>query len=175
MFKKKKFLIFFICIVFFNLTTALSHSAIEIKKISKEKFIELNNLLINKSYFDTRKNKLNKNFNLLYYAISRDGNYSSFSICDNYANNQRYDCVDYVEKFITLKSCERIAKQKCDILVANEKLILNKSKINLKNIKDQNFLIASLGKNNISIEKSNLFQSKPIVIYSKSFNFDLDE
>ena len=175
MFKKNFFLIFFICIIFLNLTTVLSHSAIEIKKISKQKFIELNNLLTNKSYFDTRKNKQNKHFHLLYYAISLDGNYSSFSICDNYANNQKYDCVDHVEKFITLKSCERIAKQKCGILVTNEKLILNKIKINLKNIKDQNFLIASLEKNNISIEKSNLFQSKPLVIYSKSFNFDLDE
>ena len=175
MFKKNFFLIFFICIIFLNLTTVLSHSAIEIKKISKQKFIELNNLLTNKSYFDTRKNKQNKHFHLLYYAISLDGNYSSFSICDNYANNQKYDCVDHVEKFITLKSCERIAKQKCGILVTNEKLILNKVKINLKNIKDQNFLIASLEKNNISIEKSNLFQSKPLVIYSKSFNFDLDE
>lgn len=175
MFKKNFFLIFFICIIFLNLTTVLSHSAVEIKKISKQKFIELNNLLTNKSYFDTRKNKQNKHFHLLYYAISLDGNYSSFSICDNYANNQKYDCVDHVEKFITLKSCERIAKQKCAILVTNEKLILNKIKINLKNIKDQNFLIASLEKNNISIEKSNLFQSKPLVIYSKSFNFDLDE
>lgn len=173
--KKIKIFTFFSFVFFMNLLTDFSSASSPITSISKEKFTELNNLLINKSYFDIRKNKENKRFHLLYYAISADGNYSSFSICDDYANNGRYDCVDYVEKFITLKSCEKIAMQKCTILVANKKLVLNNNKINLKYLKDKNFLVTNLLENKISIQKTNSIKTKPLIIYSKSFNFDLDE
>jgi len=173
--KKIKLFIFFSFIFLMNLITNFSNASSPIKTISKEKFTELNNLLINKSYFDFRKNKENKSFHLLYYAISVDGNYSSFSICDNYANNGRYDCVDYVEKFITLKSCEKIAMQKCAILIANEKLVLNNNVIHLKYLNDKNFLVSSLIENKISIQKTSSIKTKPLIIYSKSFNFDLDE
>lgn len=163
---------FFLLICLFQINFA--NSSIVVKKISKEKFFELNDLIVNKKYYDFRRNKENKIFNLMYYAISNDGKYSSFSICDTHRFN-RYDCVDYLEKVKTQKGCERIARQKCFILISNEYLVINNHRIELKKIENESILNSEITKLNIEIEYSNQILNKPLIIYTKSFNFDLDE
>lgn len=164
------FLIFFTIGIYAN----PAYSAEKLESLSSQRFEEINNLLVNQKYFDERRKTENTMFNLMYYAISNDGNYSSFSICD-IGKGSRYECVDYFEKFLTQKGCERISNQKCTVLVAYEKLIINNKETKLDKIIDSNDLNKEFQHANIKIEKNNTNQIKPLVIYTKLFNFDLDE
>ena len=65
------FLIFFTIGIYAN----PAYSAEKLKSLSSQRFEEINNLLVNQKYFDERRKTENTMFNLMYYAISNDGNY----------------------------------------------------------------------------------------------------
>lgn len=143
----------------------------ESKYISEDKLNELN-LLINGSFFDKRRNKINKNFNLLYYALSSDGKYSSLTLCDA-PSMHGYDCVDLNDQFLTKKSCEKISNQKCHIIINRDRLNLNNQIFNIGYIKKDYFL-EIVKKQNITILK--IDENKETAIrFTRLFSSDLDD
>lgn len=128
---KKKIKQFFIILFFLQFSCNLpAFENKKINEISQDKFNQLNSLL-NNQFFDPRRNKQTKIFQLMYFALSKDGQFSSISICDTNAMSY-YDCIDINEKSKTQKNCEKISKQKCFIIVSKNKLLLNEKNYFLK-------------------------------------------
>ena len=92
--------------------------------ISKEIFDRMNNYLegkINSKNLNTKKS----NIAGIYFSISNDGQFSSSSFCDAYDFN---DCAEQHLGFQTLKSCERISKQKCFLIFRGKEFLPTRSK-----------------------------------------------
>ena len=145
---------------------------IKIKEISEEKFSELN-LLINNSFFDERKNQKTEIFNLMYYALSEDGKYSSLTICDT-PKMHEYDCIDLNEKYLTKKKCEKISRQNCVMIINQKKLQLNNKSYILKEIKKENFK-EIIKQDGIAISKIKDSRRKSIIRFAGLYSRDLDD
>ena len=69
----------------------------------------------------------------MYFSLSKSGNVSVFSFCED----DILGCVSNLVKYQTLKKCERIAKEQCFIIAIGNNLVINKKKISLK---DEDYL-----------------------------------
>jgi hypothetical protein len=146
--KKIKQLVFFLSflLISFNLNAIENQ---KIKEISEDKLNQLNSLL-NNQFFDPRRNQYTKIFQLMYYALSNDGNFSSISICDTDPISD-YDCIDNFEKFMTIKNCEKISQQTCSIIINKNKLLLNEKIYFLT--RENNQILKYFNKEKIKISK----------------------
>lgn len=114
---------------FANASSFLKKNTLNIKEnikfdVSKEVFDRMNNYLEGKINSKNLSKKAS-NISGVYFSISNDGRFSSSSFCDAYDFN---DCAEQHLGFQTLKSCERISKQKCFLIFRGKEFLPTRSK-----------------------------------------------
>lgn len=92
--------------------------------ISEDVFDRMNNYLKGKINSKNLSKKVS-NISGVYFSISNDGQFSSSSFCDAYDFS---DCAEQHLGFQTLKSCERISKQKCFLIFRGKEFLPTRSK-----------------------------------------------
>jgi len=168
--KIKKLIIILFFLLLSNSLVASENN--KIKEISEEKYNQLTSLL-NNQFLDPRRNAYTEIFILMYYALSNDGKFSSISICDTNAMSD-YDCIDTNEKFKTKKSCERISKQRCSVIINKNKLILNGKTFNIDKTINQK-IVEYFYDQKIKISKTNIDKKNSTkVIFTGLQSRDLD-
>ena len=134
--KKNNYFIIIITFIIFNTSNLyfanaasfLEKNTLNMKDIkfdvSKEVFDRMNNYLEGKINSKNLSKKAS-NISGVYFSISNDGQFSSSSFCDAYDFN---DCAEQHLGFQTLKSCERISKQKCFLIFRGREFLPTRSK-----------------------------------------------
>ena len=85
-----------------------------------------------------------------------------------------YDCIDTNEKFKTKKSCERISKQRCSVIINKNKLILNDKTFNIDKSINQK-IVEYFYDQKIKISKTNIDKKNSTkVIFTGLQSRDLD-
>jgi len=129
------FIIIITCIIFNTSNLYFANAASFLKKntlnmkdikfdVSKEVFDRMKNYLEGKINSKNLRKKAS-NISGIYFSISNDGQFSSSSFCDAYDFN---DCAEQHLGFQTLKSCERISKQKCFLIFRGREFLPTRSK-----------------------------------------------
>lgn len=155
--KRNKLIIFFLIIIGFFIINIEKTLASNFEFTSKNSFIKITeesynkiNEFINGRFFS--KNLNNKFFDVygLYFALSKSGDVSVFSFCDDNVTG----CNENLIKYQTYKKCTKYSGEECYIVLIKDKLVLNKKivKINKKNIKNIKKYFKILGKKNTSYE-----------------------
>ena len=135
--KKNNYFIIIVTFIIFNTSSLYFANAASFLKKNTLSIKENAKFGINKEVFDRMKNylegKINSknlskkasNISGVYFSISNDGQFSSSSFCDAYDFN---DCAEQHLGFQTLKSCERISKQKCFLIFRGREFLPTRSK-----------------------------------------------
>ena len=106
-------------------------------KISKDNFSRLLEYEKGEFYSKIYGSKFRQVYGL-YFALSENGNIVSFSFCED----DMIGCNTNLLKYQTKATCEKFAKQVCNIIAINKNLILNSKIISIENEKQiQNYFI----------------------------------
>ena len=134
--KKNNYFIIIVTFIIFNTSSLyFANAASFLKKntlnmkdikfdVSKEVFDRMKNYLEGKINSKNLSKKAS-NISGVYFSISNDGQFSSSSFCDAYDFN---DCAEQHLGFQTLKSCERISKQKCFLIFRGKEFLPTRAK-----------------------------------------------
>ena len=134
--KKNNYFIIIITFIIFNASNLyFANAASFLKKntlnmkdikfdVSKEVFDRMKNYLEGKINSKNLSKKAS-NISGVYFSISNDGQFSSSSFCDAFDFN---DCAEQHLGFQTLKSCERISKQKCFLIFRGKEFLPTRAK-----------------------------------------------
>jgi hypothetical protein len=99
-------------------------------KISKANFSRLLEYEKGEFYSKVYGTKIKQVFGL-YFALSEKGNTVSFSFCED----DMIGCNTNLLKYQTKATCEKFAKEACNIIAINKNLVLNKKIIPIENEK----------------------------------------
>jgi hypothetical protein len=89
-------------------------------------------------FFSYEQNNYQAGATGVYFALSKTGNVSVMSFCNEGIN----ECILNNMQFITKAKCERISKEACFVVAANDRIILN-NKYYLINQKNMNEVLSS--------------------------------
>lgn len=103
------------------------------------------------SFFSYEQNNYQTNTSGVFFALSKSGNGSVMSFCNEEIN----ECILSNMQFITKTKCERITREKCFIIAYNDKIILNNNYHSI-NHKNTNEVLSSIFK----IFKNDKFEEK---------------
>jgi hypothetical protein len=93
------------------------------------------------SFFSYEQNNYQTNTSGVFFALSKSGNGSVMSFCNEEIN----ECILSNMQFITKTKCERIAKEKCFIIASDDKIILNNNYYSI-NHENMNEVLSSIFK-----------------------------
>jgi len=112
------------------------------------------------NFFSYEQNNFQTSAYGVYFALSKSGNSSVMSFCNEKIDN----CILNNMQFITKKKCERLSAEKCFIIATNNKIILNKKIFNTnKNSFEQ--LLPSLFKIHENQNKKQVVSDIRTVLY----------
>ena len=92
----------------------------------------------------------------MYFSLSKNGNISAFSFCED----DMLGCVSNLVKYQTVKKCERIAKEKCYIIAIGNNLVINKKKISL----DDKETLKKIFKNYIGNQENQSYEIRAVTL-----------
>ena len=110
------------------------------------------------NFFSYEQNNFQTNAYGVYFALSKSGNSSVMSFCNEKQNN----CILNNMQFITKKKCERLSSETCFIIATNNKIVLNKKIFNTNNFEQ---LLPSLFKIHENQNKKQVVSDIRAVLY----------
>ena len=121
-------------------------------------------------FFSYEQNNYQSGATGVYFALSKSGNGSVMSFCNEGIN----ECILNNMQFITKAKCERIAKEACFIVATNNEIILNNNYylINAKNMNEVLSSIFKIFKNDELEEKFNDIRAPLYRDYDGSNSYD---